>query len=319
MAQLAGTTDTTVIKGQREDLMDKIFMLTPEDTPFMSNIGRSTAKAIRHEWQVDALAAPDGTNAQIEGDEFVYAQASPTTRVGNLCQISRKTILISNTAEAVDKAGRRSEMTYQAMKRGKELKKDMEKILLSNQTAVVRTSSTAGKLGGFPAWLTSNVSRGAGAVNGGYNTGTNLPTAYTAGTPRAWTETMLKDAMQAAYVNGGNPRMLMVSPKQKRVFSTFTGIAQYRKDVGSSNRVQIVGAADMYTSDFGSVSAVPNRVQQDADVFIIDPKMVKLSPLRRMQIVNPAQTGDAKKRVMITEYTLEVDNEAAHATISDLS
>jgi hypothetical protein len=174
MAQLAGTTDTYDLKGQREDLMNKIFMITPEDTPFMSNIGRNRGSAVRHEWQTDVLAAPDTSNAQIEGDEYVYADRSPTVRVGNLMQISRKPVNISRTLEVVDKAGRQSEVAYQVAKAGKELKKDMEAILLANQASVVGNNSTARKLGGFAAWLTTNVSRGATAAAGGYNTGTGL-------------------------------------------------------------------------------------------------------------------------------------------------
>jgi hypothetical protein len=154
MAQLAGTTDTYDLKGQREDLMNKIFMITPEDTPFMSNIGRNRGSAVRHEWQTDVLAAPDTSNAQIEGDEYVYADRSPTVRVGNLMQISRKPVNISRTLEVVDKAGRQSEVAYQVAKAGKELKKDMEAILLANQASVVGNNSTARKLGGFAAWLT---------------------------------------------------------------------------------------------------------------------------------------------------------------------
>jgi hypothetical protein len=321
MAQLAGTTDTYDLKGQREDLMNKIFMITPEDTPFMSNIGRNRGSAVRHEWQTDVLAAPDTSNAQIEGDEYVYADRSPTVRVGNLMQISRKPVNISRTLEVVDKAGRQSEVAYQVAKAGKELKKDMEAILLANQASVVGNNSTARKLGGFAAWLVTNVSRGASAVAGGYNVGTGLVVAYTPGTARAFTETILKTVQQAVYTAGGNPKIIMMAVGQKSVFSSFTGLAQTRlMPTGSgASQATIVGAADTYVGDFGPLTTVVNRVQQAGTAFLMDTSMVSLTTLRPIKADQPAQTGDALKRMLIVEYTLTVNNEAAQGGIFDLT
>lgn len=320
MAQLAGTTDTYDLKGLREDLQNTIFMLTPEDTPLISNIGRDRASATKHEWQTDVLAAPDTTNAQIEGDEYVYADRPPTVRVGNYTQISRKPVLVSGTLEAVDKAGRASELKYQSIKAGKELKKDQEAILLSNQASVAGSNSVARKLGGLAAWLTSNVSRGASGANGGFNTGTGLVAAATNGTQRAFTETLMKTAWQSAYVNGGNPNIVMMPVGQKSVFSSFAGIAQIRTDVGQNGgQATIIGGADTYVGDFGKLTTVVNRVQQARDVFLIDRSAIKYVTLRPMMVDRPAKTGDAEKRMLVVEYTLRVDNESAHAVIADLS
>lgn len=317
MAQVAGTVDTYGVQGQREDLQDAIFMISKADTPFLSNIGRNKATAVKHEWQTDALAAPDTNNAQIEGDDYTYAQSNPTARVANVTQISRKPILISGTAEAVDKAGRKSELKYRAMKAGKEIKKDMEAIVLSPQASVVGSSTVARKLGGLPSWLVSNVSRGAGGANGGFNTGSGIVVAPTAGTNRAWTEAMVKDVQQSAFTNGGNPSMLMLPVALKRQFSAFPGIAQQRRDTGDK-AATIVATADVYQGDFGKLSAVPNRQFVANRALLIDPQYAKLSVLRPMQTDKPSKTGDAEKRMLITEYTLEVGNEAAHGTIEDL-
>jgi hypothetical protein len=320
MAQLAGTTDTYDMKGLREDLQNTIFMLTPEDTPFLSNIGRDKASATKHEWQTDTLAAPDTSNAQIEGDEYVYADRAPTVRVGNFTQISRKPVLVAGTLEAVDKAGRASEIKYQSIKAGKELKKDQEAIILANQASVAGSNSVARKLGGFAAWLVSNVSRGATGANGGYNTGTGLVVAATNGTQRAFTETLMKTAWQSAYVNGGNPRIAMLPVAQKSVFSSFVGIAQIRTDVGqNAGQATIIGGADTYVGDFGKLTTVVNRVQQARDAFLVDRSAVKYVTLRPMFVDKPAKTGDAEKRMLVVEYTLRVDNEAAHAVIADLT
>jgi hypothetical protein len=320
MAQLAGTTDTYDLKGLREDLQNTIFMLTPEDTPLISNIGRDKASATKHEWQTDVLAAPDTTNAQIEGDEYVYADRPPTVRVGNYTQISRKPVLITGTLEAVDKAGRASELKYQSIKAGKELKKDQEAILLSNQASVAGSNSVARKLGGLAAWLTSNVSRGATGANGGYNAGTGLVVAATNGTQRTFTEALMKTAWQSAYVNGGNPRIAMLPVGQKSVFSAFVGIAQIRTDVDqNAGQAVIIGGADTYVGDFGRLTTVVNRVQQARDAFLLDPSALKYVTLRPMFVDKPAKTGDAEKRMLVVEYTLRVDNEAAQAVIADLT
>lgn len=320
MAQLAGTTDTYDTKGLREDLQDKIYMINKADTPFISTIGRAKAEATKIEWQVDVLAAADANNAFIEGDEYTYADVAAPTRVGNYTQISRKTILVSGTLEEVVKAGRASEMKYQAMKKGLELKKDQEVILLSAQASAAGAASggSARRLGGFRAWMTTNVSRGAGGANGGFNAGTGLVTAPTAGTNRALTETMLKDGQQSAYSAGGSPNILMMPVAQKRVFSAFPGIAAARRETGG-RAAKIIASADVYVGDFGELAAVPNRQMPNGTVLGIDPDYVELAYLRPMFVDKPAKTGDAWKTVMLAEYTLKMLNEAAHFAIEDLS
>lgn len=321
MAQLAGTTDTYDSRGIREDLQDKIYLINKADTPFISNIGKGSCTSTKHEWQVDVLEPADANNAFPEGDEYTYADVAPTTRVGNYTQISRRTLLVSGTLEEVKKAGRSSEMKYQAAKKGLALRKDQEVTCLSSQASNAGAASGGGarRLGGFSAWLTTNVSRGAGGANGGYNVNTGLVAAPTAGTARAFTETMLKDAQQFAYSAGGSPSMLMLPVAQKRVFSSFPGIAQIRHDTGSDGPATIVGAADVYVGDFGRIATVPNRQMPNGSALLIDPSYVKKRDLRRLFIDKPAKTGDAWKQVMLTEYTLEVSNEAAHSGIFDLS
>jgi hypothetical protein len=80
------------------------------------------AKAVNHEWQTDELAAA-ASNANIEGDDSSTNTAVPTVRLNNYCQIFKKTIQVSGTQESVNKAGRDSEIAYQLMKRGKEIKR----------------------------------------------------------------------------------------------------------------------------------------------------------------------------------------------------
>ena len=304
--------------GQREDLSDVIYNISPTDTPFMTSVGKTKATAVYHEWQKDSLAAVNTSNAVVEGATASDATLSPSTRIGNRTQISQKTVKISGTLETVNKAGRKSEKAYQLAKASAEIKRDMEAILLSNQVAAAGDTSTARTLGGLQTWLASNTSNGVGG-----SAGASGSTARTTGTDRAFTATLLNTVIQSAYTNGGNPTILMVTPAQKVVASTFAGIATRYKDVPSNVQASIIGAADVYVSDFGTISIVPNRFIPNADsddtAFLLDPEMAAVAYLRPFQTNELAKTGDADVTQLLVEYTLEVKNEAAHGIISDLT
>jgi hypothetical protein len=312
------TYQTYTSIGQREDLADVIYNISPTDTPFMTSVGKTAATAVYHEWQTDSLAAVNVSNAVVEGATASDATLSPTTRVGNRTQISQKTIKISGTLETVNKAGRKSEKAYQLAKASAEIKRDMEAILLSNQVASAGDSSTARVLGGLQTWLSSNTSNGSGGSAGSLGT-----TARVTGTDRAFTSTILNGVIQSTYTNGGSPTLLMVTPAQKVVASTFAGIATRFKDVPGNVQAAIIGAADVYVSDFGTISIVPNRFIPNADgddvAFLLDPEMAAVSYLRPFQTNELAKTGDADLTQLLVEYTLEVKNQAAHGIIADLT
>jgi hypothetical protein len=306
--------------GNREDLTDVIYNISPTDTPFMSSVGKTKASAVYHEWQTDALAAAVANNAAVEGADATSLTVTPTVRVGNRTQISTKTVQIAGTQESVDKAGRKSEKAYQLAKASSELKRDMEKTLLSNNVAAAGNSSTARTLGGLQAWLSTNAVLGASGTAGSGGT-----TARVSGTDAAFTETMLKSAVKQAFEEGGNPSVLMVTPTQKQVVSGFAGIAEQRYQAPSNKPTTIVGAADVYLSDFGTLSVVPNRFMT-ADsgdggevAFVLDPEYAAVAYLRPFQTNELAKTGDSEKTQLLVEYTLEVKNEKAHAIIADLA
>lgn len=313
------TYQTYQAVGQREDLMDVIYNISPTDTPFMNSIGKTNATARLHEWQTDTLAGVDVNNAAIEGADASSATLSPTVRVGNRTQISQKTIKISGTLDTVNKAGRRSEKAYQLAKASGELKRDMEAILLSNQEAADGNGSTVARtLGGLQAWLNTNVDLGVDGVAGSLGT-----TAREYGTNRAFTQDMITSVMQSCYENGGSPTMLFVSPAQKVVASTFDGVATRYRDVPASQQAQIIAAADVFVSDFGVIQIVPDRFVPDTathDVaFLVDTEMAAVSFLRPFQTNELAKVGDSEQTQLLVEYTLQVNNEAAHGLIGDLS
>ena len=309
---------TYTAKGQREDLSDIIYNISPTDTPLMSSIGKTKATAVYHEWQVDSLAAASLTNKAVEGADATSATMGVTTRACNRTQIFQKTIQIAGTLEAVDKAGRKSEKAYQLAKASSEVKRDMELTLLSNQIASNGDSSTARTLGGLQAWLNTNGDFGTSGVAGASGT-----TARTEGTDRTFTEAILKTVVKEVYTSGGNPKVLMVNPAHKQTVSAFAGIAAQRYMAPSNEATTIIGAADVYLSDFGTMSVVPNRFMNatnacDETAFVVDPDMLAIAYLRPFSTNELAKAGDSEKTQLICEATLEVKNEAAHGIIADL-
>jgi hypothetical protein len=319
------TYQTFTAVGQREDLSDIIANISPYETPFTSNVGKQKVAAKRHEWQTDALAAASTSNAKVEGADATIAASTPTVRLSNITQIMDKTVSVSGTLEAVDKAGRKSELAYQIMKRGRELKRDMEATLLHNQASTLGTSSTASKLGGLPSWLETNTSRASDGADGGYSSSTALTIAATdtTGTGRTFTETLLKGVMQSCFVNGGDPKILMLGPFNKGQFSNatnFPGIAELRSNIAQavSKQATVIGAADVYLGDFGTLQVVPNRFQREADAYLLDPEYAAIGTLRPISKYPLAKIGDSERHQMLTEITLVIKNEAAHGVISDL-
>ena len=312
------TYQTYTAIGQREDLTDVIYNISPTDTPFMSSIGKNKATATFHEWQTDALAAP-ALGGAVEGADASTMTASPTSRVGNRTQIFTKAVSVAGTLEAVDKAGRKSEKAYQLAKVSAELKRNIELTLLSNQVAAVGNSSTARTLGGLQAWLNTNGDFGTDGVAGSGGT-----TARVNGTNRTFTEALLKTVVAEVYTSGGSPKVLMVNPTHKQTVSAFAGIAAQRYMAPSDQPTTIIGAADVYMSDFGTISVVPNRFMNSTNsgnetAFVVDPDMAAVAFLRPFETIELARTGDAEKTQLLAELTLEVKNQAAHGIIADLS
>lgn len=312
------TYQTYTAIGMREDLSDVIYNISPTDTPFMSSIGKTKATATYHEWQTDSLAAP-ALGGAVEGADASSITASPTTRIGNRTQIFTKSVAVAGTLEAVDKAGRKSEKAYQLAKVSAELKRNIELTLLSNQVSAAGNSSTARTMGGLQAWLSTNYDGGTSGVAGSGGT-----TARTDGTDRTFTETILKTVVAEVYTAGGTPKVLMVNPAHKQVASAFAGIAAQRYMAPANEPTTIIGAADVYMSDFGVISIVPNRFLNstnsgDETAFLVDPDMAAVAYLRPFQTIELAKTGDSEKTQLLAELTLEVKNEAAHGIIADLS
>ena len=300
--------------GQREDLTDIIYNISPTETPFMSSIGKTKATAVYHEWQTDSLAAATTGNAAIEGADATSATLSPTVRLGNYTQIIQKTVQVSGTLDAVNKAGRKSEKAYQLAKASSELKRDLETILLANQGRSAGSSTTARKLGSILSWIKTNSDVGSGRAD----PATIGVSTRTDGTQRTFTETLLKTVVSEVFVSGGSPKILMVGAAGKQKVSSFAGIAAQRYMAPSNTPTTIIGAADVYMSDFGTMSVVPNRFMRTREALILDPEYAALAYLRPFQTNDLAKVGDSENTQLLAEVTLEVKNEAAHGIVADL-
>lgn len=314
MAKVAGTYVTSEAKGLREDLSDRIYQISPEKVPFTSMVQKGKSSGILHEWQLDELAAPNLSNKQPEGNEASFSSPTPTVRQGNYHQISDKTAIVSGSLEAVKKAGRKSEMALQLAKRAPELKRDVESILLSNQAA---DSNDPRAVGSLLAFIKTNTSIGAGGADPVY---TNIPSATrTDGTQRAFTEAMLKDVQAQAWAEGGDPDVVMCGAYNKAKFSTFAGNADKVLNLNGAKPGVIVASMDVYVGDLGTVKVVPNRWMRTRDVLVLDMSRIAIKHLRGYHTEKLAKTGDAEKRALRVEYTLEVKNEKAIGGVFDLT
>ena len=317
MSIVTNTFTTFDAKGIREDLSNIITNIAPEETPYMSNIGRESISNSLFEYQTDTLAAA-AANKQIEGDDVASFDAvTATVRLQNYAQISRKTIILSATEEVVNKAGRRSELAYQIAKRSAELKRDQEFTMLNNAVAAAGSTSTARGTASLGAFLKTNVDKASDGTNPSYTT---LPSsARTDGTVRTFTETILKNVIQQVWAAGGAPKILMTGPVNKQRVSGFSGIASSRFNInGGDKPATLIGAVDIYVSDFGNVSVIANRFQRERDAWVLDPEYAKMTVLRPYQQIELAKTGDAEKRMLLVEWGHKVLAENAHGLAADL-
>ncbi len=314
MAQPTNTLDSYDIKGIREDLSDVIYNISPEETPFYTACAKVTASNTFHEWQTDALRA-SGDNAHIEGDDTVAEARSATTRLGNYSQIFKNSVVIPGTDQGLNKAGRAREMAYQVLKIAKEQKLDIEKALFANQARVAGNSSTARRLAGVPAWLTTNTnfqSGGGGADPTG--DGTNARTDDS--TPTAFSQAKFDSVMQATWVSGGKPDSVYLSAFQMNLALGFTGNNNQRSNI-TAEAEKVIKHMAVYVTPWGTVEFKPTRENRGRDVFILQDDKWAVAVLRATKNEELAKTGDNEKRQVVTELTLVSRNEAASGGIFD--
>lgn len=312
MAQSANSFATFNSNRNREQLMDKIYIVSPEDTPFLSLVGREKIKGTFEEWLNDSYAA--GANNKVEqGNQVTVAGTTAGGRPSNRTQISEKSFGITGTQMVTEKAGG-SEYNLQLSKKMVELKKDMDFAILQNTTAVTAASGVAPQTRGMLGFISSNTSFGAGGANP--NALTN--TAPTDGTQRAFTETLFKTVLQSMFDSGADisGTYALLPSSQRTVFDGFLA-GQTRFDKAEDETLHAV--LEVYIGPFGRVRAVNARQMRQREVFIVNPDYAKVGILRPMKDTALAKIGDVENYMVNVEYTLLCMNEAAHGAVRDLT
>ena len=316
MALPSNTLATYEAIGNREDLSNMIYRISPTDTPFLSALDREKATGTYHEWQTQALAAASTSNAQLEGDDATTKAVTPRVRLGNYCQISTKTVRVSGTQQAVQTAGVPNELANQAMLAGLELKTDIESQMVgSNQARNAGADATARVSASILSWIKTNTDKGTagGAADPAAADGTGTRTD---GTQIAFTESRLKSVLQKCWTQGGKPGTIMLGGGNKQQFSTFTGRAS---PIEETKTKKIVASVTAYESDFGTLTVVPNRFMRTRDVLVLEMDKWAQAHLNGRSMVNLplAKTGDSDRRMMLSEYVLVARNEKASGGVFD--
>lgn len=323
MAQVAGTTDSFDLVGAAEDVEDVIFNITPTETPALTMAKRVKVTAVNHQWQTDSLAAA-ATNAAVEGDDSTYATASPTTLLSNYTQIFKKSVMISGTADAIRKYGRKEEFAYQMAKRGKELKRDIEFSIVQNAASSAGSTTVPRSSAGLESMIAGNrvfaASNNTTGTTAGYAAG--LWTKPVDGTTAAFTETNLVAALDAAWQDGGDPSVIMTNSSQKRAMAAFGGASKYAGvsvNQGRTSQAVVLGGVDLYISDFGEHKVMLNRYMRTRTVLCLDPEYISFGFLRPIKYEERAKTGDASRGELLAEGCLIVGNPDAHAKVQDIT
>ena len=319
MAVTANTNETYDVSTIREDLSEALASVSPTETVFMSAIGTRSVDNTYFEWsEVDLAAA--ASNTQIEGDVGL-SNSAPTNAVrkGNYTNISAKVVEVSDTNQAVNGVANAQTVAKQVAYKLSEMKRDMEKMCLSNVAGNAGASGTARVTAGLPAFLTTNASRGTGGADGttsGSGTSGYPNAAATDGTQRAVTEALLKGVIADCWDEGATPSIVLCGSAQKQTISTFTGNATRYKEAEDS---KLNAAIDVYISDFGELQIVPARHIRSRDVFVLDPSYAEIAYLQTANQKPLARTGLSERRLISAEWGLQVTSEKAHGVIADVS
>lgn len=303
----SGTTG--VGKGNREDLVNTVYDISPTDTPGLTALGRGTSKAVLHEWTTHSLASA-AANEKVEGDDATIDAAVAKTRLNNRCVISNKVAGVTKTQQAVDKVGVQDAMAEEVGYKMKEIKRDMELMIFANTAKVAGDDTTARKTAGLTTWLKDNVDNvGANPTGDGTDTATN-------GTQRAFAESQLLAVSQSCYNNGGSPSLMICGVFNRRVASGFAGNQNRNTDASDK---KLVNSISVYEDDFNTLKIVADRFSVSRNVYLIDTEYAKIAYLRAFDTWDLSTTGSSIRKQIEVEWAVEVSNPAAHGIIRDLT
>ena len=289
-------SNTYAAVGNKEDVSDIITNIAPYDTPLYSRMGKTRATQVIHEWLEDTLGEAE-VNKNPEGYTYSTINATPRTRLSNYTQIMHRGVHVTDTQEAVLHYGLRSEIAYQMAKQLKELAFDCEKAVIEQNTKVLGSMTVAREFGGLPYWIITNV------LNNG-------------GTPRALTFDLINNALEMTWNAGGKPSILLVSPRNKRVVSTFT--AGHTKYMNGNETRKLTQMISVLETDFGTLQCMTDRFMPNDVVYGLSPEYIKKAFLRNFKTGDLPKINDMGRRMINGEWTVEMRAEKAHFKIEDL-
>jgi hypothetical protein len=279
---------------RREDLMDVIGDVSPDETPLMTLFGTSTADQTYHQWLTYAVTRPVANSASAEGAEASFGDLTQPSRIGNITQIITKPIQVSRTERKVSVAGMSDPYLFQKAEGLRALKLQMEYTIL-NSTKASGSSGVARSLDGVDAFISSVV------------------TARNSGT--SFSEKELNDMANDAWTAVNSDKVfdtVLCTMKIKQAIAGFGGNST--RYIDASER-RLIKDILVYTSSAGEHKVLPHRdVRASAGtvtVYGIREDMHKVAYLDKPMFEELSKTGDSDKGQWVTELTVEVLNQNA--------
>jgi hypothetical protein len=284
----------------REDLLDFIENLSPKDTPLFNNLSSVGVSAGFVEYLEDTLTAA-AANAWAEGVAATDVALTSPSRNYSIVQNFQKHFHVSGRQQAVVHAGLSSMVSYQEMKKAKELKTDLE-LALHRGSAVSGNTDTAPQLAGFLNKLSTNFTNAAGVT---------------------LSESVFNDLVTLAYQYPVNLRECYCNMLVKRTINQFSTSVQ--RFIPAEDRRQL-DLIDVYESEMGKIAVIKSRYQfagtakTDASnsFLVIDPDYFNVGWLRPIVTQQLGLDGDRIRRMMVGEATLIVRSEKAGVGATNL-
>lgn len=352
-ANLAGVQIGGII---REDLMQKIYDISPEDRPLCDVTGSGDAGNTFKEWSTEQLESATPNNKRVDGSSSAGINDTVTgERVGNYHQIMTKTVRVSDRGRNSETLDSSDELIRQLMKRQRALRRDEEAAFTSKNIAIAGDGNNiAGQLAGVGGWIgikikdvaSTTSDRGVGGADplltGNNSGGGGFPsTIAAAGTKRALSEKAIKDMMREAYLNGGNPTMAMGTPACVEVLSDYlftssARVATLETHAEAGNRtnngtgggksgggITAQGSVNIFVTNYGTLELVPNRFQPEvapgvSDLYLIDPELWERCYLQGYETKELSRDGLAENREISLDASLVCLNAEGNGIVADI-
>lgn len=319
------TTNNGSAVSNREDLLDVLTILAPQETPVLSSASKSKATATFVEWTVDSLSSPVTTGVAEGADVTSFTDKfSNRARLGNYVQKFRRDYMVSDLQNAVDSVGP-AKVAQAESKAVREIKRDIEATLCStNDRSVENGAGTSYGMRGLGGWIDSG---GPFDVPSDYRT--PAASIHAIG---ALTETVFNNLITSIYRVSGttNSLTLVADTALRRIISDFartsaSGDYSVRQVSYPGGSGEIKLAVDMYSSDHGQVSIVnmnpdcaPDTTNKDTG-YLINPDFLSVAELITLGSSRLPNLGGGERGYVDFTGTVCVKHPGAFGKITAIS